>query len=656
MNALVYVRLVGYSAGTLLHLFIVVLVAGYRRPRGLERVLFFLALALFLFYAGLLLEINSEIYYSTPPPETLAFAAILVGLGLTFLPPLLVHLHAAYWATLRGGWPAWLRGAALAAYLPVVYFLATQSPRLMDNLHLEFLRPGAVMGRLYGLWLVAAQVGCLVSHRVIARQVSDARQRRLHQAMTWFFALAAPLVGYVYVLGGPRDAAWSAAVSTAVLLAALVPSALFGYSVVRYNFLGMGGQRNLLYAVSAAFLALLYLSVVRRVEMWLDPPLPPEATAAILLFTLVVFFEPLQRKAGRLLRHTFQMEVDRLQRLSGEIQGEARRGELGRLVNFAERRIREEFELAAVRIRLCDRTPAGDSPIAEGGGRFQSFPLREGGKEIGALEAAPFGAFLSGETYAALEFLAEQLPGILDLCRLIEEKLTLERELAERERLALVGQMAASISHNLKNPLGSMKTLLQVQLENPDLPESLRGDCALVVAEIDRLSAKLNQLLRYAKPPVRAGAAPQRVAAVALAEQMVALLGHEAQRRAVRLEFEREPEETFVRGTEEALSDVLSNLLVNAIEVLPAGGNMQLRLARRNAALEIEVTDDGPGIPAEFRSKIFQPFFTTKPSGTGLGLAIVERRLAEMDGSIRWQSPVREGRGTRFTVTLPVAE
>src|SRR5947199_10736736 len=93
------------------------------------------------------------------------------------------------------------------------------------------------------------------------------------------------------------------------------------------------------------------------------------------------------------------------------------------------------------------------------------FELREDGRVIAILFAEPHGATFSGETRAALEFLCEQLPGALDLCRLIEEKLRLERELAERERLALVGQMAASISHNLKNPLGSMKTILQVQLE-----------------------------------------------------------------------------------------------------------------------------------------------------------------------------------------------
>ena len=103
---------------------------------------------------------------------------------------------------------------------------------------------------------------------------------------------------------------------------------------------------------------------------------------------------------------------------------------------------------------------------------------------------------------------------MMDLCRLIEDKLRLERELAERERLALLGQMAASVSHNLRNPLSSMKTVLQVQLENPNLPLDVRHDCALVVDEIDRMSAKLTQLLHYAKPSVNG----QRISAVALAQ------------------------------------------------------------------------------------------------------------------------------------------
>ncbi len=666
MSVLVYVRLIGFTAGALLHLFLVVLVAGYRRPRAFERVLFFLALALFLFYSGVLLGLNAQIYYPSPPAATLAFAVALVAVGLGLLPPLLVHLHAAYDRTLRpteAGTASltWVRALVGLAYLPLAYFGPIASPRLAEGPPLGFLQPGSHLGFYYGLWLAAALLAAVCFEFRFLRQASDRRQRLFHWALMLSFCLTGLLVVYTYVFGGPRDSAWSAGLSTAVMLAAVVPSALLGYFVLRYNFLEIGGQRNLVYAVSAAFLALLYLSVVRRVETWLEPTLPPEATGAILLFVLVVFFEPLQRLAGRALRRTFRQEVDRLQRLTAEMQQEARRGDLSCLISFVEGRIREEFGLAHVRLTLHgDGAAAASAPAMAGSARLERFPLRSAQKQLGVLEAGSYGAFLSGETFAALEFLAEQLPAAIDLCRLIEEKLALERQLAERERLALVGQMAASISHNLKNPLGAMKTVLQVQLENPGLPESLRQDCALVVAEIDRLGSKLGQLLRFAKPAVRVGGGPQRVAAMAVVEQQVALLGREAERRQVCLQLDRAREtpdsEIFVRGSEEALSDAVSNLVVNAIEALPAGGTVCVRLARRDTSLVLEVTDDGPGIPPEFRGRIFQPFFSTKPSGTGLGLAIVERRVAEMEGTMAWESPVKDGRGTRFTVTLPVAE
>jgi signal transduction histidine kinase len=261
---------------------------------------------------------------------------------------------------------------------------------------------------------------------------------------------------------------------------------------------------------------------------------------------------------------------------------------------------------------------------------------------------------ISGETFAALEFLAEQLPGVIELCKTIDEKLTLERELAERERMALVGQMTASISHNLKNPLGSMKTVLQVQLENKELPAAARTDLAIVLGELDRLSNKLTQLLRYARPAVRAGAAPQRIEFGVVAEQAIALLRREAERRGGRLELRDESSGAGVRGSEGALADIFSNLVVNAIEAMPENGAVSVRLAREGAELRIEVEDDGAGVPAENRARLFQPFFTTKPSGTGLGLAIVERRATELGGTVTCESPAAYGRGARFVVRLPL--
>jgi signal transduction histidine kinase len=407
-----------------------------------------------------------------------------------------------------------------------------------------------------------------------------------------------------------------------------------------------------MYALPVTFLALLYLALVRRVSGWLEPVAPPEATAAVLLFSLIFLFEPLERVIGPALHRRFQEGLGGVQRLTVELQQEARHGNVAHLVSEAERRIRQEYGLAEVRLSIPRDTATKPLEAPGGLGHTAAVPLTKDGNEIGLLEAASTGSYLTGETTAALGFLGEQLPGMIDLARLIEDKLRLERELAERERMASLGQMAANVSHNLRNPLSSMKTVLQVQLEDPDLPVNVRRDSTLVVGEIDRMSAKLTQLLRYAKPSVGG----QRVAAVAVANQTAVLFRHDADTRNVRFEFERPTHEIYALASEEALNEILSNLIVNAIEAQVGGGRVRLSLSRYEGRLEIVVEDGGPGISAELRAKIFQPYFTTKPTGTGLGLSIVARRVEEIGGTISCESPVRNGKGTRFRLMLPVAE
>jgi signal transduction histidine kinase len=371
-----------------------------------------------------------------------------------------------------------------------------------------------------------------------------------------------------------------------------------------------------------------------------------------LLFVLIFLFEPMERVIGPALHRAHLERFGRVQKLAVELQEQARHGNVANLIGFGEQRIREEFGLAVVRLSVPrDLT---DVPLESPGGlgHVVRLALVKDGGEIGLLEAASTGSYLTGETSAALEFLAEQLPASIDLCRLIEDKLRLERELAERERLAVLGQMAANVSHNLRNPLSSMKTVLQVQLENPDLPIDMRRDCALVVNEIDRMSAKLTQLLRYAKPSVNG----ERVGAVALARQTASLFGRDAEQRSIRLEFDQPRDEIWVLASEEALGEVLSNLIVNAMEAQPQGGRIRVALSRDAEQMEIRVDDDGPGISDELRAKIFQPYFTTKPTGTGLGLSIVARRITEMGGNVTCESPLRNGEGTRFRIALPVAK
>jgi signal transduction histidine kinase len=531
-------------------------------------------------------------------------------------------------------------------------------PILLQESHFNFLVPGSSLGESFAMVLAVALGWCAIWQRRLATSAPDRPQRYFHTTVLVFFALS-----FLAVIGlhlGPLHLHLETRIAepfaTGFALLPILPFTGLIYLVSRHNFLQIGRQKNLLYAVSATFLALLYLSLVRRVGTWLEPLLPPEASASILLFVLVIFIEPLQRVLGRRLQETAHREMDRVQRLTAEIQQEARQGNLRELVRFIERRVKEQFEFEAAWLDVLQPDLGPNFARKRRVEGEESFAVIQPGRLNAVLSVQPHGAMLSGEIRAALEFLCEQLPGALDLCRLIEEKLQLERELAERERLAALGQMAASISHNLKNPLGSMKTILQVQLENPEMPESMRAETKMILEEIGRLSAKLNQLLQFSRPALLGEGRRAKCNACEVARDVVGVLRPEAERKSVALELNPAPTALNVAISTEALNDILTNLVVNALDATTWGGHVKVDLSQKDGNGLAIVEDDGPGVAAELREKILQPFFTTKTQGTGLGLAIVARRAADVGGKLEFESPSKNGRGTRFLVWLPLGD
>jgi signal transduction histidine kinase len=682
LATLFFLRLIGLTTGTVVYLFLIALILGHRRPRTLERLLFFLILALFLVYAGGLLEINGRIEYTFAPDATRLLYSLLIMGGLLALPALMVHAHLQFFEMAQPGIvPRWSKllvltplyvAPALIFAMPFFQRLPRAAPGVRFGPRFGQLDRAAPLMARWFFWtpestflFVAILLSLAVGLGVLCLKPKLANADR--RFFMWMIGASSLIMALLLVaqLYHQYETPEIEALMVGLIWLGVAPGVLFGYFALRHNFLDFGEQRNLLYALSATALALLYLALVRRVSVWLEPVLPPEATASILLFVLIFLFEPLERLVGPTLYRKFRERVERLQRLTAELQGEARQGNVERLVAFAEQRIAEEFGLAAVRLTILETGKSGaaaveDKPLESPGGLGHTFkvPLVKNRETIGALEAASTGVYLTGETTGALEFLAEQLPALIDLARLIEEKLGLERELAERERMVLVGQMAASVSHNLRNPLSSMKTILQVQLENPALPGSVKQDCALVVGEIDRMSAKLTQLLQFSRP-VSPSANGTRVDAVQLVRESIELFRREAERRGVRIDLDgpngNSGNEIFVYGSAEALNEVLSNLVINAIEAQPNGGAVHVGLAQQNGVLDILVQDDGPGIAAEARERIFQPFYTTKVTGTGLGLSIVARRAEEMGGHVMYESAPDNGRGARFRVRIAVA-
>ena len=344
MPSLFYIRLISFTAGTLVYLFLLALILGHRRPRFFERILFFLILSLFLIYAGGLLKINAQIAYGSPPEVTLRFAEMLETVGVLLVFPLTAHAHFKYREQVRGetiawNWVTWL------PYLAVVGYVGTKALSgggLLDVLRFD------LQNALIALELATFATATLDSR--IARTARGEVERKFFlgmEATSWILFAIFLTMTTTFVQGIPKA---SEALETAGLLLGIVPGALLLYYAVRRNFLEYGAQRNLMYALPVTFLALLYLALVRRVSGWLEPVVPPEATAAVLLFSLIFLFEPLERVIGPALHRRFQEGLGGVQRLSVELQQVARQGNVARLVTEAEKRIREAFGLADVRV------------------------------------------------------------------------------------------------------------------------------------------------------------------------------------------------------------------------------------------------------------------------------------------------------------------
>ncbi|MBM3783230.1 MAG: hypothetical protein FJW30_02660 [Acidobacteria bacterium] len=240
------------------------------------------------------------------------------------------------------------------------------------------------------------------------------------------------------------------------------------------------------------------------------------------------------------------------------------------------------------------------------------------------------------EDEAVLEDLCRQISHSMEACRLSEEKF-------EQEQLATLGTLAATIAHEVKNPLGPMKTLTQVMAEDPELPARCHKDLEIMLSEIDRLNRCVDQLLGFARP------LRNPVASIDMAELVdvaVQLLRREAGPRNVELR-QHVSEGLELKGKDRlGVQQILLNLTLNAIQASPEGGSVLVEASGGRIA----VTDDGPGVPPDLQRRVFDPFFTTKQQGSGLGLAIVSKNARQLGGVVRLESPVRDGRGTRVSV------
>jgi signal transduction histidine kinase len=292
-------------------------------------------------------------------------------------------------------------------------------------------------------------------------------------------------------------------------------------------------------------------------------------------------------------------------------------------------------------------------------------PWRGGGNRLGAILGAIIPLAVLGSILLEGGFVLFVLPVLTIIIQLmlfygvvyhryydIEVRAARSGELAaaaaEHDRLALLGELSATIAHEVRNPLTGIRSLTQLIAEAPIDDERRSRYTGVILDEITRLDRIVGNLTDLARRS-NAGGATAETPIATLFEDLIMLVEPRARRAQVSLHTE--PTAIVLHTSREALAQALLNLLINAVEHSPAHGTVRLRAHQDSNAIALVVSDEGPGVPREQRSRIFEPFTST--GGTGLGLTVV-RRLADEHA---WTITVADAPrgGAQFTLRVPAA-
>ncbi len=241
--------------------------------------------------------------------------------------------------------------------------------------------------------------------------------------------------------------------------------------------------------------------------------------------------------------------------------------------------------------------------------------------------------------------------GTLVILEDLTEVKALEEKMRHADRLAAVGMVAASLAHDIRNPLTAIKTFVQLLPERADNPAFIERFNRTVPREVNRLSEIIENLLDLARRP------KLKLLPINLNHLLTAVLELytvEMNQRGIEVEFHPAPDIPYITGDPDYLNRVFGNLIVNAIQAMPEGGKLTVStgLAEGEGRVFVKISDTGVGMSEETARNLFNPFYTTKGKGTGLGMATVKRIVDEHGAAITVESA--PNKGTSFTILFPI--
>jgi signal transduction histidine kinase len=679
LDPLEILQVIGYSVGALLPLWMAVQLVLHRsKLSSLERLLAALALTMGGWHTSNLVITLHGLFDLGPDTWTtlLRVADTIAVISITFAYSFLLHVHLHLWANAHGrDLNRSERLRVYLSYLPTIFLVVTV-PQLWTGEYQPMLTKLSPFVIPFACWIAYVLGLIALTELLIARRSSNASEKRIMRT------LAASFIGVgVVIFAALGFELWQGTVAGVYLrtianLGSLLPSVLLAYYIYRYRYLEIIIEESLIVVTFATVVLTVYVFGIRTIGDWMTQRygIRPGLVEALLILALALLAAPLRGWLAQRFHKLFEREAALYKEIVSRIGAYAGQyKDLPDLLHFVEERTTHALGLRKLKIFVPESNgettfpepwiadalklsqtngwePVEDEPVLLDHGFQIAYPMRREDKVEGLLAVDAASASLTADVRSVMELLAGQVAIAIDDSRLLEENLRLERELAERERLASLGRMAATVAHEIKNPLSAIKSIAQVMREDEKLNNEYERDLQLIVGETDRLSQSVTQLLSFAR---KESAAEQPLSVDELLYSVADLFRANAREQGISLECEIRSDAKLAGKSVSAVRDAVSNLLLNALQATHGGGHVKLIADATNGELSITVEDTGAGVPPDLRERVWEPFFTTRQRGTGLGLAIVRKRVQEVGGSASLATP-HNGRGAAFQLRLPL--
>ena len=677
LDPLQILQLVGYSVGALLPLWMAVQLVTHRnRLTSLERMLALLALTMGGWHtSNLVITLHGLFDLGYDRWTTLLRVADTVSVvSITFAYSFLLHVHLHLWANAH--MRPLTKGEKLRVYLcylPTI-FLTLAVPKLWMGEYAPMFTKLSFFVIPFAFWIAYVLGLIALTELLIARKTTNRSERRIMRTLAASFIGVGVVIFAALAFGLGEGTIAGLYLKTLANLGSLLPSVLLAYYIYRYRYLEIIIEESLVVVTFATVVLTVYVFGIRTIGDWLTQRygVKPGLVESLLILALALVAAPFRGWLGSRFQKLFERETALFKEIVSRIGSYAGQyKDLLELLHFVEERTTEVLGLRRLKIFVAGEgventetwvaqtledsresgwLPVEDSEMLAEQGYKLAYPMRREDKVAGLLAVDAVGASLTPDARSVIETLADQVAIAIDDSRLMEENVRLERELAERERMASLGRMAATVAHEIKNPLSAIKSIAQVMREDEHLNKDYGRDLSLIVGETDRLSQSVTQLLSFAR---RESPAEQALGTDELLRSVVDLFRANAREHGIGLEYQIRDDAQLSGKCVSVLRDALSNLLLNALQATSPGGKISLAAALDNADLLISVQDTGPGVPLELREQIWEPFFTTRQRGTGLGLAIVRKRVQEVGGTASLGGAANGG-GALFFLRVPI--